>query len=243
MGARRTVIVVGALLVAAVAAFANYAYLQSVQDRANDGAKLVRVFIVAKNIDKGVLGQQAVDARLVRPGEIPRKFRPGSAITGTDSIKDKIALTALSAGQVVVNEMFVKPIEAHESFSRAIKAGHVAITISVSDIQGVAGLLVPGDLVNILAKDGPNERFLFQNVKVIAIGTTAAPRVGETQAATNPGSNLITFEVPPQAAAKIALATGIYLTLVPPDNQAQPVGPVGPGDLFSGPLVPSPTTP
>jgi len=44
--------------------------------------------------------------------------------------------------------------------------------------------------------------------------------------------------VPPLAAAKISVATGVYLTLVPPGNQPVPVPPVSAGNLFQGPLTP-----
>ncbi|TMK84112.1 MAG: hypothetical protein E6G57_15205 [Actinobacteria bacterium] len=77
-------------------------------------------------------------------------------------------------------------------------------------------------------------------MNVIAIGSTPAPQPGETTATTAPasGSGLITFAVPPAAAAKISVANGVYLTLVPPGNQPVPVPPVAPGNLFTGPLTP-----
>ena len=70
-----------------------------------------------------------------------------------------------------------------------------------------------------------------------------APQPGETQAATNPGSGLITFSVPAQAAERIVYASthgdgGIYMTLVPPDNQPTTIPPVGKGELFQGGLTP-----
>jgi hypothetical protein len=105
----------------------------------------------------------------------------------------------------------------------------------------VANLVVPGDKVNMLATAPDGERFLFQNVNVIAIGSTPAPQPGETTATTTAASNtsgLLTFAVPPLAAAKIALAKDLYLTLVPPDNQPVAVPPVNQNNLFQGPLTP-----
>jgi hypothetical protein len=49
---------------------------------------------------------------------------------------------------------------------------------------------------------------------------------------------VITFSVPPAAAAKISVAQGIYLTLVPPGNPPVAVPPVTQGNLFTGPLTP-----
>ena len=50
-------------------------------------------------------------------------------------------------------------------------------------------------------------RYLYQNVEVLAIGQTAAADAGATEAPRRArGSGLITFEVPPEAAQRIALA-------------------------------------
>lgn len=240
MGARRTLIVAGAVIAAALAAFANYAYLSSVQDRAYDNAERLRVFVVGKDIPKGLPGEQALQEEFVKPDEIPREFRPGTAITDLATIRGKVAITNLSVGQVVVDGMFVDPKVAQITFSQRIPAGQVAITVSVDQVRGVAGLLVPGDKVNLLVTEGGAQRYLFQNVNIIAIGTSAAPQAGESAVAANPGSGLITFAVPPQSAARIALAagSGLYLTLVPPDNPPVAIEPVNPGNLFSGGLTP-----
>ncbi len=233
---------VGAVLVAAIAAFANYAYLSSVQDRAYKDAERLKVFVVAKDIAKGLPGEQAFQEEYIKADEIPREFRPATAITAVEAIRANVAITNLSAGQVVVAGMFVDPISAQITFSQRIPAGHVAITVQVDQVRGVAGLLVPGDLVNLLVKDGAAERVLYQNVPIIAIGATAAPQVGDAAPALNPGSGLLTFAVTPAAASKIALASSndLYLTLVPKDHVAAPVEAATPENLFQGnSLVPT----
>src|SRR5947207_2580066 len=53
VGTRRTVILVAALVIAAVAGVATFSYLSGVQSRANKGATLVKVFVVKKDIAKG----------------------------------------------------------------------------------------------------------------------------------------------------------------------------------------------
>jgi pilus assembly protein CpaB len=229
-----------AVVVAVVAAGAIYGYLSSVQDRAYGDAKLVRVYRVAKDVKKGVPGEQAIDQSQVESSDIPQKYRPTTAVTDINAIRGKVALNDLSAGQVVVDGMFVDPRVATVSFAQRIPAGQVAISIQVDQIRGVANLIVPGDQVNMLASAPDGTRYLFQNVNVIAVGATPAPQPGETTAATTPtgGSGLITFAVPPVAAAKIAVAKDVYLTLVPPGNQPVPVPTVGPNTLFSGPLTP-----
>lgn len=241
MGNRRTVILIVAVVVALVAAGAIYSYLNSVQDRAYNNAKLVKVYKVDKDIKKGLPGEQAIDQEYVKSGDIPQQYRPTTALTDINAIRGKVALNDLSSGQIVVDGMFVEPRVAQVSFAQRIPAGQVAVTISVDQIHGVAGLVVPGDQVNILAAAPDGTRYLFQNVNVLAIGNTPAPQPGDTTATTTApgsGSGLITFAVPPLAAAKITVASGVYLTLVPPGNQPVPVPAVNQNSLFSGPLTP-----
>lgn len=231
-----------AVILAAVAGATTFLYVRGVEARAFGQAELVEVFVVTKSVPKGLPGEQAI-GEFVKASRIPRKFRPATALTDPTSINGKVALTELSVNTVLVEGQFVDPRQAQVTFSQRIPAGHVAITVSVDQVRGVAGLLVPGDKVNILVAEGGTQRVLFQNVNVIAIGTTAAPQAGETAAVANPGSGLITFAVPPEAASRIAYASqqggGIYLTLVPLDNQPAPVPPVNAGNLFGGALTPS----
>jgi Flp pilus assembly protein CpaB len=241
LGTRRTVILVAAIVIAAIAAVAIYSYLNNVQNRAYNNAKLVTVYRVQKDIKKGLPGEQAIDGGSIKKDVIPQNYRPTTALTESNinTIRGKVALSDLSAGQVLVDGMFVEPRQAQVSFAQRIPAGQVAVSISVDTVHGVANLIAAGDQVNILATAPDGERFLFQNVNVLAIGSTPAPQPGETTATTAPaGGGLITFAVPAIAAAKIAIAGGIYLTLVPPGNQPVAVPPVNPGNLFTGPLTP-----
>ncbi|MBV9410484.1 MAG: Flp pilus assembly protein CpaB [Acidimicrobiia bacterium] len=236
-------ILVVAVVVALVAAGAIYSYLNSVQDRAYNNAKLVKVYRVDKDIAKGLPGEQAIDQEYVKSGDIPQQYRPTTALTDINAIRGKVALNNLSAGQIVVDGMFVDPRTATVSFAQRIPPGQVAVTIQVDNIRGVAGLIVPGDQVNIMAQAQDGQRYLFQNVNVLAVGNTPAPQPGDTTATTaqttaGGGSGLMTFAVPPLAAAKISVASGVYLTLVPPGNQPVAVPPVNPQNLFQGPLTP-----
>ena len=244
MSARRTVILIVAIVLGAVAAFATYSWLNGVQDRAYADSKLVKVFRVDKDVEKGVAGEQALAQEAVKSDDAPQEFRPATALTDINAIRGKVALTKLSAGQIVVEGMFVDPRVAQVTAAQRIPVGQVAVTVNVDQVRAVGGLLVAGDKVNLMvATPDGGQRFLYQNVNIIQIGDVAAPQAGETQAvATTAASGLITFAVPPQAAERIVMATntggGLWLTLVPPDNKPVPVPPVNPGNLFTTGLTP-----
>ncbi len=150
MGSRRTVILIAAVLIGAIAAYALYNYVNGVEDRAYQNAKRVQVFVVKQPIAKGTPGDQAVGDKLVQAGQIPQEFRPATAITDTAVLNGKVALTNLVPGQVVVDGMFVDQATAFVTFSERIPVDQVAVTVSVDQVHGVAGLLVPGDKVNLM---------------------------------------------------------------------------------------------
>jgi pilus assembly protein CpaB len=245
---KRTAVLVLSLLIGSIAAFFTYMYVNSAESRAYNGAKLVQVFVVKSDIAKDTGGDEALANGAIRADSVPAKFRPASALTDKNVVKGKVALTKLSAGQVLVDGMFVDPRIAQVTAAKRIPAGQVAMSIAIDAVHGVAGLVVPGDHVNIMShdKDG-NQRTLFENVEVLYIGATAAPEAGSTQAVQTPTSNLVTFAVPQIAAQRIVTAwqnrapdgsPDVFLTLVPPDNQPTPIPPINTGNLFSGGVTP-----
>jgi Flp pilus assembly protein CpaB len=254
---RRVVVLVLSFVLAALAALATYSYLQGTQDRANKGAALVQVYVVRHDVPKGTPAEKAFSDGYLGTTQIPAKLRPASSIVDPKQIAGKVALVALPANQVVVDGLFVDQRVAQVTNAQRVDPGQVAVSISLDTVRQVNGLLVPGDLVNVMAKRPykldrvtPDQAklgyaagqlqsgwgVLYQNVKVLFIGATAAPQAGETGKVVAPGSGVITFAVPQEAAERIVLASqgdgGLYLTLVPPGNQPQVVQPVGPEHLF-----------
>jgi pilus assembly protein CpaB len=152
------VILIAAVLIGAIAAYALYNYVNGVEDRAYDNAKRVQVFVVKQPIAKGTPGDQAVGDKLVQAGQIPQEFRPATAITDTAVLNGKVALTNLVPGQVVVDGMFVDQATAFVTFSERIPVDQVAVTVSVDQVHGVAGLLVPGDKVNLMVVLDPRSQ-------------------------------------------------------------------------------------
>ena len=250
MSARRTLILIVALAIGTVAAVSAVLYLNSVQSRANGNAKLVRVYKVAQTIPKGTTGDNAIGHGLVVASQIPQKFFPQTAVTDLTEIKGKVAPLDLAPGQILVDNQFVEPSVAHTSFSTTnVPSGEVAVTISIDQVRGVAGLIVPGDKVDMMGVFTPASgqeyaHFFYQNVEVIAIGAQAAPTAGNTAPATNPGGGLYTLLVPADAAERIVLASqkdSIYLALVPPDNAPTAIPPMHDADVDTSPgLTPYP---
>ena len=82
----------------------------------------------------------------------PQEFVPDNYIPpdALETILTKAAVSDLAPGQVLVEDMFVDPADCQITAARRLAEGNVAITICVDDVRGVAGLIVPGDFVNIM---------------------------------------------------------------------------------------------
>jgi pilus assembly protein CpaB len=189
---------------------------------------------VAQDIPRGLDGATASAQDYFEEAEIPEEFLPATAIVDRNTILAKIAVTNLAAGQVLVEGMFVDPVDSLITAARRIPTDQVAITVSVDTIRGVGGLIVPGDFVNMmLVPPGCEEqtateettptttaaeintaplpvcaRYLYQAVRILFVGSTPVPLPGETAAgnapATGGGSGQLTLAVPNEVAQVVA---------------------------------------
>jgi Flp pilus assembly protein CpaB len=263
VSSRRSLILVAAIVLGAVAAFALFTYVRGIEDRAHGQAERVQVYKIAQDIPKGTFGDEAFSQGFIEVARIPREFRPGNAITDPAQIDGLVALADLAANQVVVSNQFVSRAESRSTFAGLLSGNEVAVTVEVNQVRGVAGLLVPGDFVNVLVNteevtvgvEGDDEvpaqpatgpyaqpaRFLYQKVQILAIDQDRRLEPGETvtveeEAAVESDNTLVTFAVPADAAQRISsvAAESIYLTLVPRDYQPEPFGPLDENETLPG---------
>ena len=238
-------ILIAAIAVGALAAFMIFNYVGGVEDKANQGAERVDVFVVRKDIPKGLPGEQARDEGYIVQDKIPREFLPATAVRSLDQIDGRVALNNLAANQVLVDGMFVDPAQAQIGFSARIPDNQVAVTVSIDEVRGVAGLLVPGDKVDLLvasSTDGASSgdgstsasasevpaagesRVVYHSVEILAIGQTATPQPGENITAA--GADDTTATTAPAAGN-----SGLITFLVPLDA-AQLITALDPGQMY-----------
>ena len=239
-------ILIAAIAVGALAAFMIFNYVGGVEDKANEGAERVDVFVVRQDIPKGLPGEQARDEGYIVQDKIPREFLPATAVRSLDQIDGRVALNNLAANQVLVDGMFVDPAQAQIGFSARIPDNQVAVTVSIDEVHGVAGLLVPGDKVDLLvasstgsdsgsdaASDtgeassvpsGGESRVVYHSVEILAIGQTATPQPGENITAAGAEGTTATT-------APVVASSGLITVLVPLEA-AQLITALDPGQLY-----------
>jgi pilus assembly protein CpaB len=234
MVGKRSMAVVVAIALAVAASAAAYSGLHSAQQRADKNATLTSVYVIKGVIPQNESASAAYLQGLIKPSRLPVQFVPTGAVTNLALIHNEEAEYNLPAGEVVVSAMFVTPQGNSSLAAATVPKGDVAVTVSVNQTQGVAGLIEPGDKVDIIVNvDNDLEAYLYQLVPVLGVNTTLVPLpskasiAAQTKAATE-AVDLITFAVPREAAARIALANsggggvtgGLFLALVGADDAA-----------------------
>lgn len=258
MSSRRTIILIAALVVGAIAAMLIFSYVGGIEKKVEGDTAMVPVVIAKANVNKGAGSDELIGTGAIGLAERRVADLPSSAVKRPEDIKSQVAVIDILPGTVITTQMFANPNEATDTNSNVLDAGMVAVTMSTDQVRGVAGLIRPGDYVNMMVKgpcgldgatigaaaaagDGTEADaaavlpecmgLLYQKARVLAVGqslgTPVAAADADPTATTVPvSSDLITFEVPQDAAQAIALASStasIYMTLIRQDYEPVPI--------------------
>ena len=192
---------------------------------------------------------------------------PEGAFAAKDDLLNgsrRVVLSPMKRGEAVLRSKITGPGQ-RASLASLLDDGKRAVTVSVDDVRGVAGFVLPGDFVDIvlIADDGSPKRenysdILLEHIKVLAIDQVASEGEGQPTVA-----KAVTVEVTKEQAQKILLATNIgKLSLIlsrplesKPDpnhrvserdigrTSPEPVRPPAPPRPVSPPVVAAPVVP
>ncbi|MEM7693724.1 MAG: Flp pilus assembly protein CpaB [Pseudomonadota bacterium] len=118
----------------------------------------------------------------------------------------RFARVNITAGEPLLAAKVTLP-GVRPTLSSVLTGNNRAVTIRVDDVLGVAGLVAPGDRVDVLLTQSygdskqPSVDVLLQNVKVLALNQDAAGAAGGKR-----DLRTVTLEVAPPMAQKLALA-------------------------------------
>lgn len=174
--------------------------------------------------------------------------------TELSAVIGSVVRTALLAGMPLTSMALIRP--GQEGFlAAALIPNHRAVTITVNQETSHAGLIAPGDRVDVIftmqvPSDGANQpgsfsRTILQDIRVVAVGRRVENVVSEPELEEdgrgNDG-NTATLEVLPQEADRLVLATtrGSIALALRPLSQAGRFGYRSPTGLAT--LLPPPAT-
>ena len=213
MGSRRTLILIGAIVIGGLAAVLTMNYVKGVESESADKNQMVTVLVAAGPVAKGSPADEALASQSIRTAQRRRSELPASAVVRPEDISGQVAAVDFGGGEVITSMMFLPVQELTGSKGSSIDEGNVAITIMVEPDAGVAGLIQPGDSINIMAlapvapggegtrteslsKAAPDAStpwtlgqpyvYAFQDVKVLGVGKNLGTPVAAP--ATAPGA-------------------------------------------------------
>lgn len=214
----------------------------------SEQANRVAVLVAKQDIPKGTV----IDTAMLETAIFPKQYIAPQAVTSLDRIAGMITIASISKGEQIILTKLTHPRQTG-SLAEATPVGKRAITISVDNLAALAGMIKPGDYVDVIAMvpvpvqtpDGKTTTQvaimpLFQNVLVLAVGqrtgTVAAAESRYREEEKREISSLITLALGPQEASLIAFVQEqgkIRLVLrSPADSQVQPVLPATWETLF-----------
>ncbi|MCX5702211.1 MAG: Flp pilus assembly protein CpaB [Candidatus Omnitrophica bacterium] len=153
--------------------------------------------------------------------EVPVEYIQPGAVASLDQVIGQLAIAPITAGEQILSTKISSPGKIGKTLSDITPEGKRAITASIDDFSSIAGLISPGDHVDVFAfitapqgeggssvpgidTSSPRLVSLFQDVTVLAVGGEFTMIAKNEQPAkvggTTAGMGTVTFALSPQEA-------------------------------------------
>ena len=191
-----------ALALAVCVAALVYQFLNDIQQQSSDMATVV----VART---DILANTAITADMVEEVNISGKQLQPGAITAAGRVVGTFAKENIPAQEQLTENRILNTVAV--GFTGSIPHDKRAVSIAVTDVTGVAGVVKPGDYVDVIAvvdqrsDSGPVANMIVQNVLVLATNKTVTREEPGTLAK-DTQTTTVTVAVTPDEATKLGLA-------------------------------------
>jgi pilus assembly protein CpaB len=180
---------------------------------------------------------------------MPAEYVPPGSFSKIEEVLDRVTVQPIVAGEILMRERFSEHGDG-STLAALVSEKMRAVTVRVDDVIGVAGFLLPGNRVDVLAARRESghravAETILRDVKVLAVDQTAATEKNEPVIV-----RAVTLEVNPQQAEVLVKSKeegSIQLTLRNPLEdeilvvEATPP-PVAPVRRVTTPAAPRPRT-
>ena len=171
---RGLVLVAFSMTLGIVAAIAANSWLQlRLAPDSDDGNQSELVVAASIDIPFGA----KVEPRHLKTIDMPPGSAPPGAYESIDEVVGKVATHAVYSGEILVKNRFADH-QTDSTLAAVVAENMRAVTVRVDDVVGVAGFLLPGNRVDVLASRKEKKRAItetiLRNIKVLAVDQTAA---------------------------------------------------------------------
>ncbi|MGH8941567.1 MAG: Flp pilus assembly protein CpaB [Acidimicrobiia bacterium] len=148
-----------ALVLAGLAAWAVWNYLQNVENEIVEGQEIVEVYRAGEAIAEGTDGAILLSdfnsgGTLITQSEDQAEDVPVGAITTAEQLNqvltDRVAAGPIAAGSILNESQWASITVNVVPLAEEIPSGKQAMTISTDNIRGINGFVEPGDRVNMI---------------------------------------------------------------------------------------------
>lgn len=180
-----------------------------------------QVVVAAREIQFG----RRVEADFVKVVDWPAHAVPPGAYGDPAKVVGQVSKYHILSGEPLLAARLADP-ETSPLLASLIEPSKRAVTVRVDDVVGVAGFLLPGSRVDVVATKSPDRqhyetRTILHNLRVLAVDQTAAAAGEEKPVVVR----AVTLETDPKQAESLIQATRegtVQLALRNPEDQAQP---------------------
>jgi pilus assembly protein CpaB len=178
--------------------------------------------------------------------EMPNEYAPPGAFRTMEAAIDRVTVQPIVAGEILMQERFIDYGDG-STLAAMVAKNMRAVTVRVDDVIGVAGFLLPGNRVDVLASRREQNRrataeTILRDIKVLAVDQTAATEKNEPVIV-----RAVTLEVKPEDAETLFRAReegSIQLTLRNPLDEEIEEEPIvaeeKPEEPAPAPVAPAP---
>jgi pilus assembly protein CpaB len=225
-------------------AYGTYSFVNNNQAAPQTVAETDPVVVASADLALGrELGTD--DVKVVK---FPKGQAPEGAFTKTDEVVGRGVIVSMVKNEPVLTAKLASK-EAGAGLPPVIPEGMRAVSVRVNEVIGVAGYVLPGTRVDVVATQSPTNqpadmisKVVLANVQVVTAGT----RMDQDQKEGKPIQvTVVTLLVTPEQAERLALASTegkIQLALRNPVDQSTPVTPgIKPAVLMGVVRGPAPT--
>jgi pilus assembly protein CpaB len=181
--------------------------------RANQAEEPEMATVVAADI--AIPFGTKIAKRHVKTVRMPAEFVPPGSFRSVDEVLNEVTVQPIVAGEILMRERFVDNNDG-STLAALVAEKMRAVTVRVDDVIGVAGFLLPGNRVDVLASRREQNRrasakTILRDIKVLAVDQTAATEKNDPVIV-----RAVTLEVTPAQAETLVKAKeegAIQLTL------------------------------
>ena len=165
-----------------------------------------------------------IEDRHLKIIKMPVDSVPSGSFTNSEDVIDKVTTSPIVSGEILMTARFVDQGEG-STLAAMVGKNMRAVTVRVDDVIGVAGFLLPGNRVDVVAARRENRRAvtdtILRNILVLAVDQTASSDDSEPVIV-----RAVTLEVSPEQAEVLVRGReegSIQLTLRNPlDEEPEP---------------------